>query len=97
MLQIDLILQMLQTPRDWFIISLEGIGMTVLNAIAEETDRGRMLKSFVRGKMGVSYAQYSAAKRESDELVRDAHRRAKGGSRCKGRAGDQIAFARFPR
>lgn len=39
MLQIDLILQMLQTPRDWFIISLEGIGMTVLNAIAEETDR----------------------------------------------------------
>ena len=41
MLQIDLILQMLQTPRDWFIISLEGIGMTVLNAIAEE--RGETL------------------------------------------------------
>lgn len=69
MLQIDLILQMLQTPRDWFIISLEGIGMTVLNAIAEETDRGRMLKSFVRGKMGVSYAQYSAAKREGGICV----------------------------
>ena len=43
--------------------------MTVLNAIAEETDRGRMLKSFVRGKMGVSYAQYSAAKRESGICV----------------------------
>ena len=41
MLQIDLILQMLQTTRDWFIISSEGIGMTVLNAIAEE--RGETL------------------------------------------------------
>ena len=38
--------------------------MAVLNAVAEESDRNRKLKSFVRGKMGVSYAQYSQAKRE---------------------------------
>lgn len=36
--------------------------MTVLNAIADEADCGRLLRSFVRGRMGVSYSQYASAK-----------------------------------
>ena len=43
--------------------------MTTLTAIAEETDRGRLLRSFVRGRMNVSYSQYSAAKRNESITV----------------------------
>lgn len=49
--------------------NLGVIGMTVLTAIAEQTDRGRLLKSFVRGRMHVSYSQYSSAKRAESITV----------------------------
>ncbi len=43
--------------------------MTVLDAVAGINDENRMLRNFVRGTMGVSYAQYCVAKREETITV----------------------------